>query len=197
MIKIGRPPKTEDQKKLDRQIGKRFRMVREAMNKTQEEIAEHYCKSTQAVRDWETGRSSIPVNVLQNLSDSLGIDLDFLLCKYDSPDLQNKLDEWNNEVPRIQAELKLLDYCDYLGIEINEEDYDSRVKRINQSITYIFSERKENMKTRSDVTVVVGSAENRIIENFVTGEITIQAVSEEDVERGFQHLIQIGIIADQ
>ncbi len=52
------------------------------------------------------------------------------------------------------------------------------------------------MKTRKDITVTTGSAENRIIDNFETGEITIQAITEEDVERGFQQLVSRGIIAE-
>lgn len=199
VIKIGRtgrPPKTEADIELDKQIGKRFRLVRETMKKTQAEMAEHYHKSEQAVRDWEAGRSSIPIEVLQNLSDSLEIDLEFLQCKYDTPDLQITLQKWNKEVPRIQSELHLLEYCNDLGIETTEDNFASRTKRIKNTVTYIFSERGTDLKTRSEIKVIIGSEENRIIENFGTGEITIQAVSEEDVEKGFQQLIRRGIIAE-
>ena len=110
--------------------------------------------------------------------------------------LQNKLQEWNKEVPRIQAEFKLLEYCDCLGIDLDEDDPASQIKKIKSAIVNIASERKENMKTRKDITVITGSDQNRIIDNFETGEITIEAITEDDIEKGFQQLISRGIIAD-
>ena len=194
MIKIGRPPKTEADKERDKRIGKRFRLIRERLGKTQEEVAEYFSRSVQAVRDWEAGRSTIPKKVLQVLSDILEIDIDFLLCEYDTPTLQQKLQEWNKEVPRILAELQVMESAEALGLY--HQDADDPEGDYEKFMTYIrmYQERKEAMKTRSEIKVIIGSEENRIIENFGTGEITIQAVSEEDVEKGFQQLIRRGII---
>lgn len=50
------------------------------------------------------------------------------------------------------------------------------------------------MKTRNDVKVITGTKSNQIIENFETGDITIQAIRETDVEKAFQQLIKRGII---
>ena len=200
VIKIGRtgrPKKTETDVERDKMIGKRFRLIRKTLGKTQEEVAEYFNKkSVQAVRDWEAGRSSIPVDVLQKLSDNLGIDMDFLLCKYDSPDLQSKIQEWNKKAPRVRAEFQFTESAKEIvslnqGSDYSERDYE-------EFMTYIrmYQERKEQMKTRSEIKVITGLKENRIIENFETGEITIQAISEEDVEKGFQQLVKRGIIAE-
>ena len=77
------------------------------------------------------------------------------------------------------------------GIDNPERDYEEYM-----NYNRMYQERKDAMKTRSEISVVIGATENRIIENFGTGEITIQAITEEDVEKGFQQLIRRGIIAE-
>lgn len=161
------------------------------------DLAEKAGISVDSIKSYGSGRR-IPDNYNINaLAKALNVSPFYLLGE--TP-FRNKWEEYDSlheeDVNRIRTEVKFIESAESLGFyhqgsENPEKDYEEYIT-YNQK----FKERKENMKTRKEITVITGSVENRIIENFVTGEITIQAVSEEDVERGFQQLIRRGIIAE-
>lgn len=178
-------------------VSNRLKQLRKGKGiKTQSELHEKTGISLVSIKRYESG-ATIPEDPnLEILAKFYRVDPNWILGKTDYKSIWEEYNSLHEEdLKRIRTELSFLGSAEALGFfhpDLDESDYEEYI-HYNQ----LYEERKKNMKTRSDVTVVVGSAENRIIENFVTGEITIQAVSEEDVERGFQHLIQIGIIADQ
>lgn len=206
---MSRRAKTQRQVELDKKIGKRLKLVRSQMKKengrkvTQSDFAEHYGVSDQAVRDWEAGRSSVPEIVLENLSDSLGIDIDFLKCRYDLPNLSELLEKWDKQRPNMKYEVEhyyyerqLLETAEKLGyIKIDSDDPE---RESSDFINYIkqYNEREVSKMTKSDVNVITNATTNEIRENFETGEITIYAVTDADVEKGFQQLIKRGIIEE-
>ena len=100
------------------------------------------------------------------------------------------------DLKRIKKELQFTESAETLGFYYPSSDEPE--KDYEEFMTYnrMYQERKDAMKTRSEIKVITGLKENQIIENFETGEITIQAISEEDVEKGFQQLIKRGIIAE-
>ncbi len=178
----------------------RIKQERDKLGLSQRALADSCDIAYNTYQSWEMGRRTPNMNssTLANLAKFFKVSPLYLLGETDFRSKWEEYDKLHEEdLKRIRTELQFMDSAEALGLyhqgsEDPEKDYE-------EFMTYnkMYQERKKNMKTRSDVSVVIGSAENRIIENFVTGEITIQAVSEEDVERGFQHLIQIGIIADQ
>ena len=98
------------------------------------------------------------------------------------------------DLKRIRKGLQFTESAEALGFYHQGTDDPEKDYEEYMNYNRMYQERKEAMKTRSEIKVIIGSEENRIIENFETGEITIQAVSKEDVEKGFQQLIRRGII---
>ena len=178
-------------------VAKRLKEELKSRDWKYSDLAEKAGISVDSVKSYGSGRR-IPDNYNINaLAKALHVSSSYLLGE--TP-FRNKGEEYDSlheeDVNRIRTEVKFIESAESLGFfhqgsENPEKDYEEYIT-YNQK----FKERKENMKTRKDVTVVIGSAESRIIVNFVSGEITIQAVSEEDVERGFQEFIKRGIIAE-
>ena len=66
-------------------IGKRLKFIRKKLKMTQLDFAERYDVSEQTIRNWENGRNTVPDAVLDDVSESLSIDMQFLKCKTDDP----------------------------------------------------------------------------------------------------------------
>lgn len=179
-------------------VANRIKEEMKQRNWTYQKLAEKAGISVDSIKSYGSGRRIPDSYNLNAISKALRVSPFYLLGETDFRSIGEKWDKENPErTSRVRLETDFIDSAEALGFY--HQDSEDPAKDYEDYIAYnkMYQERKKNMKTRSDVSVVIGSAENRIIENFVTGEITIQAVSEEDVERGFQHLIQIGIIVDQ
>ena len=100
---MGRHPKTQKQSDLDKKIGARLKLVRSQLTNTngkkvtQLQFAERYNTTEQTVRMWEKGVYTIPDEILLDLSEFIGVDFDFLKCKYDTPNLNESLQQWDND----------------------------------------------------------------------------------------------------
>ena len=185
-------------------VANRIKTLRKENGWTQSKLAELSGISLTSVKQYET-KKRIPDNYCINaLATVFHVSPFYLLGETDFRNererLQAKWKEYDSlheeDLKRIRTELQFSKSAEALGLY--HQDADDPEGDYEKFMTYIrmYQERKEAMKTRSDIKVIIGSDENRIIDNFETGEITIQAVSEEDVEKGFQQLIRRGIIAE-
>ena len=163
--------------------------------KTQTDLQKLTGVSLISIKRYESGETIPEDPNLSKLASFYRVDSAWILGKSDFRNIWEQYDQNHSEdVKRLSSTVRFMEIAEALGL-YNSQDPDS--DEDFYKYVEMYEERKKAMKTRKDITIITGSDENRIIENFVTGEITIQAVSEEDVERGFQYLIQIGIIADQ
>ena len=64
---------------FNKEIGTRIRQIREFSNYTRENLAEKANISVQFLADIETGRKSMTVKTLKNISESLSISSDYIL----------------------------------------------------------------------------------------------------------------------
>lgn len=69
----------KDQLDFNKEIGMRIRRHREFLDFTREELAEKADISTQFLADIETGRKSMTVKTLKNISQSLSASTDYIL----------------------------------------------------------------------------------------------------------------------
>lgn len=176
---------------------KRIREERERLNLSQKQLTERCGIGINTYQSWEIGRRTPQMN-----SQTLAILANFFrvspLYLLGVTDFRNKWEEYDSlheeDLKRIRKESQFIKSAETLGFYHQGTDDPERDYEEYMNYNRMYQERKEAMKTRSDIKVIIGSEENRIIENFGTGEITIQAVSEEDVEKGFQQLIRRGII---
>lgn len=124
---MGRPPK-----KVNSEVGSRIKFIRRRLrdekgNKiTQSMFAEHFNVSEQTVRNWENGTYNVPINVIQELATKLNIDTDFILGKYDTPTLNEKITNWDVKFgSSINQQQKLISYIEDLGYNIASLDEDT------------------------------------------------------------------------
>ena len=185
-------------------VANRIKTLRKENGWTQSKLAELSGISLTSVKQYET-KKRIPDNYCINaLAAVFHVSPFYLLGETDFRNererQQAKWKEYDSlhqeDLKRIRKELQFTKSAEALGFyhqgtEEPEKDYEEYI-----AYNRMYQERKEGMKTRSEIKVITGLKENRIIENFETGEITIQAISEEDVEKGFQQLIKRGIIAE-
>ena len=178
-------------------VANRIKTLRKEKEWTQSELAEKAGISLVSVKQYET-KKRIPDNHCINaLAKALRVSPFYLLGE---TDFRNKWYEYDanhiQENKQLRIETNFIESAEALGfyhqgIDDPERDYEEFI-----AYNRMYQERKENMKTRKDITVITGSDQNRIIDNFETGEITIEAITEDDIEKGFQQLISRGIIAD-
>lgn len=120
---MGRPKKD-----VNPDIGKRIKLIRKHLKMTQLEFAEYYGVSEQAIRNWENGRNSVPGSVLEDLSERLSIDIKFLLCKADLPNLKDILERFDSAIDtgQISKEVRqyelFVEYLKLLGHDVTNYD---------------------------------------------------------------------------
>lgn len=144
---MGRPTEI-----IDPNIGSRIRMIRERMKTkdgkkvTREIFAEYYDVSVQAVSYWENGKRKVPMYVIEDLAENLGIDKNFILCKYDDPHLTEKLKQWDAQFSKddVEFELKLIDCFNYiLKTDIchafDEDGYAEFIEEVKDFITFKYN----------------------------------------------------------
>lgn len=69
----------KNQMKFNKEIGMRIRGQREFLNYTREELSEKCDISTQFLADIETGRKSMTIKTLSNISKCLSVSADYIL----------------------------------------------------------------------------------------------------------------------
>lgn len=136
---MGRPVKTDEQRKLDKRIGQRLKIIRQGMRTkegkkvTQEDFAKMFNYSIQCIRYWEDGKRTVPEDVLECVAKNTSIDIEYLKCEVDDPHFQENLNkqfsEWNTQLKPIKAELAFIDLLNNLEI-----DYSSLSKKQQQEI---------------------------------------------------------------
>lgn len=183
-------------------VANRIKTLRKEKGWTQSKLAELSGISLTSVKQYETKKRIPDYYCINALATVFRVSPFYLLGETDFRNererLQAKWKEYDSlhqkDLKRIRTELQFSESAEELGLY--HQDTQEPEKAFEEFLNYnrMYQERKEAMKTRSDIHVIIGSAENRIIENFETGEITIQAVTEEDVEKGFQQLVKRGII---
>ena len=178
-------------------VGERLKELRDNAGLTQKQVGEAVHLSVSTIKHYEGGYRIPDNDQLNTLASFFKVFPSYILgtTPFKTP-LEETLHRWNETIDtkKLTAELQFTESAETLGFlhqgtDDPEGDYERYI-----AYNRMYQERKEAMKTRKDIKVIIGSEENRIIENFGTGEITIQAVSEEDVEKGFQQLIRRGII---
>lgn len=178
-------------------VSQRLKQLRKKKGiKTQYELHEKTGVPLISIKRYESG-ATIPEDPnLGKIARFYRVDPAWILGKSNYKNIFEQLDvEHADEVKRIKTELHFMESAAELGyFDYDHTDLDSYGRFKNY--VKLYKERKENMKTRKDIAVITGSDQNRIIDNFETGEITIEATNEENVEKGFQQLISRGIIAD-
>lgn len=178
---------------------KRIREERERLDLSQKELTDSCGIGINTYQSWEIGRRTPQMNskTLAILAKFFKVSPLYLLGKTPFRSTWEEYDSLHEEdLKRIKKELQFTESAERLGFYHQGTDDPEKDYEEYMNYNRMYQERKEAMKTRSEIKVIIGSEENRIIENFGTGEITIQAVSEEDVEKGFQQLIRRGIIAE-
>ena len=177
----------------------RIREERERLNLSQRELAERCGIGYNTYQSWEIGRRTPQMNSKTLFIVAKFFNVSPLYLIGETP-FRSRWDEYDKlheeDIKRVRTEVQFVESAEALGFfhqgsEDPEKDFDE-YKTYNQ----MYQERKKNMKTKSEIKVIIGSEENRIIDNFDTGEITIQAKSEADVEKAFQQLVRRGIIAE-
>ena len=180
-------------------VGERLKELRNNAGLTQKQVGEAIHLSVSTIKHYEGGYRIPDKDNLNILASFYKVYPSYILgtTPFKTP-LEETLHRWNETIDaeKLTAELQFTESAEKLGfLDRSADDPEGDYERY---IAYnrMYQERKDAMKTRKDIKVIIGSDENRIIDNFETGEITIHAVSEEDVEKGFQQLIRRGIIAD-
>lgn len=185
-------------------VANRIKTLRKEKGWTQSKLAELSGVSLPSIKQYET-QKRIPDNYCINaLATAFHVSPFYLLgetpFRSERERLQAKWKEYDSlheeDLKRIRTELHFIESAERLGFYYPSSDDPERDYEEYMNYNRMYQERKEAMKTRSEINVVIGATENRIIENFGTGEITIQVINEEDVEKGFQQLIRRGIIAE-
>lgn len=174
----------------------RLKALRHEKGLTQKQVAEAIHFSVSTIKQYESGNRIPDEDNLNTLASFYKVYPKYILGETNFKNRSEEmLHRWTEDVDikKLTAETHFIDSAEKLGFfirsDLTSEEYDRYIEYNKR-----YEERKEAMKTRSEIKVIIGSEENRIIESFETGEITIQAVSEEDVEKGFQQLIRRGII---
>lgn len=178
-------------------VSEQIKTLRKKHGLTQQQLADKCGISINSVKSYESGRR-IPDNFnLQQLAHTLRVDPFYLLGETNFENYANRYDkEHPEEVKHTFYEVQLLESAEKLGLyTINSDDPE---KESSDFINYIkqYNERMVSKMAKSKVNVVTNTTTNEIRENFETGEITIYAITEADVEKGFQQLIKRGIIEE-
>ncbi len=183
----------EDSKTLSERIKKE----RKKLGLSQQELAEKSGIAYNSYQAWEIGRRFPNESSLEILAKFFNVSPLYLTGETAFRNTWEEYDSLHKEdLKRIRTELQFTESAEKLGfLDQSADDPEGDYERY---IAYnrMYQERKDAMKTRKDIKVIIGSDENRIIDNFETGEITIEAITEDDIEKGFQQLISRGIIAD-
>ena len=101
-----RPTMSPEEKDFHRQLGERIATVRGERGLTQVQLADHLGVSQQQVLSFEKGRRRVPVSLLPQLAETLGVSIEHLLGQEaqpakrgPTPKLQQQLERLN-ELPR-------------------------------------------------------------------------------------------------
>lgn len=175
-------------------VAKRLKKLRvEKGNPTQKELSVLSGVPYISIGRYERGETVPESDNLLKLASFFQVDPEYILGR---TDFKNIFDKWNQTTDL--QKLKKENIFWKTGFEIglfpeiqSEDDYKSFINYLKY-----YEIRKEMRMKKEEIKVVLNATENRIIDSFETGEITIYAVSEADVEKGFQHLMNRGIIAE-
>ena len=152
---MGRPVKTEEQRKLDKRIGQRLKIIRQGMRTkegkkvTQEDFAKMFNYSIQCIRYWEDGKRTVPEDVLECVAKNTSIDIEYLKCEVDDPHFQENLNkqfsEWNTQLKPIKAEIAFIDLLNKLEIDysvLSSKQRQEFFKYIKEQIIFKYQQMK-------------------------------------------------------
>jgi len=94
-----------DNNNARRAIGRRLRDAREAVNLTQQDVAEDVARSRQAISSWESGKTQPNLIELRMLAMLYGVTTDRLLIGMDDPEGECKVAMGKMRSDRRQATL--------------------------------------------------------------------------------------------
>lgn len=180
-------------KKIKPPTAYRIQTLRLQAGYSQEQLAEKVNVSLDTVKAWENGRRTPTGKNIEKLCRVLHTKEEYILNGDTSFD--QLISQWDKEnTPSIKfiqlaTSLGFFQYSDLDDAEVNEKDEQNYIE-----YNRLYEERKKKIMKKEEIKVVLHSAENRIIENFETGEIIVHAKSEADLEKAYQHLINRGII---
>lgn len=182
-------------KRIKPAVADRIQTLRIQKGYSQEQLAEKLGVSLDTVKGWESGRRTPKGDNMKHLCLVLHTKEEYILNGDDS--FSRTLPKWDKVhrpiIQFIQTAVSL-DFFHYS----DPSDSEKSQKEENDYIAYNkqYEERQVNKMKKEEIKVILNATENRIIDSFETGEIIIYAVSEADVEKGFQHLMNRGIIAE-
>lgn len=152
---MGRPVKTDEQRKLDKRIGQRLKIIRQGMRTkegkkvTQEDFAKMFNYSIQCIRYWEGGKRTVPEDVLECVAKNTSIDIEYLKCEVDDPHFQENLNkqfsEWNTQLKPIKAEIAFIDLLNQLEIDysvLSSKQRQEFFKYIKEQIIFKYQQMK-------------------------------------------------------
>lgn len=178
-------------------ISERIKGMRKEKGWTQKELSARSGVSVEAIKLYETAKRVPDKFNRQELSKVFRVNEEYLLGETEFKNFADRYDKEHPEkVKQNCHEVQLLEIAEKLGyIKIDSDDPE---KEFSDFINYLkkYNEREVSKMTRNEVKVITNATTNEIRVNFETGEITIYAVTEADVERGFQELIKRGIIKE-
>lgn len=138
--KMGRPKVN-----VNPEIGERLKLIRKHLKMTQLDFASYYNVSEQAIRNWESGKNTVPPYVLEDLSERLSLDMTFLKCKTDEPRLNEILRKWDESSNTVDLSKDLAIYetfTNYLNLissdvsQCTPEDIDEIEKETREFISF-------------------------------------------------------------
>lgn len=170
----------------------RIKSLLEERRLTYKEFGQQIHYSEAMIKQWlKKGGRIAEQPALGIIASFFQVDPEYLLGE---TDFKNTYDKWNQIIgsEHLKQEIVFWEFGISEGLFpdfYSEYEYESFIDYLKH-----YEERKDLTVKKEDIKVVK-STKNYISENFDTGEITIHAISEADIEKGFQQLIKRGIIA--
>ena len=153
---MGRPPKTDEQKELDRKIGQRFAIIRNRMMRkdgkkvSRQYLAEMLGRTVECIRFWEKGERTIPEDVLEQIAKFTSTDIAYLKCEVDDPHFQENLNkqfsEWNEKILKpVKSEMAFIGLLNSLEIDysvLSLEQQNELYRYVKEQIIFKYQQLK-------------------------------------------------------
>jgi transcriptional regulator with XRE-family HTH domain len=133
-------------------LGSRIKLLLDERGITQKDLAEALGITRPAtINDWIKGRTEPRHYNLTEMADFFHVDVDYLLGRYDDPNLNATLAEWDAALApcSIQKEIHLIEYVEYrLGCSLyprfDHEEVNEFLKEIDEFIIFKYNKLKGN-----------------------------------------------------
>lgn len=123
-----------------KKFGERLKGVLKEKGVKQKELAAHLHTTEKAVSDWVKGRKAPHYYNLDYIADYLDVNIKYLTGRTDSSTNWGKYEvEHPEQIEQIRAGLKLIDYIESFGYDLNhlsEDEYVQLEKEINEFIEF-------------------------------------------------------------